>query len=124
MKTKSFFLGFLIGGATAGITVLLNTPSSGKETTKYLRKNLNYLKESISAINNSLLDLIGTVQTASKESVEEISTFIADVKKLVTGWQQDIKPHQIEIKRQLDEIKKNLTQLEKKVQKDNINRGQ
>lgn len=117
MKTKSFLLGFLFGGAAAGITVLLNAPSSGKESTEYLRKNLNNLKESISTINSSLLELLGTVQTASKEGKKEITAFITDIKKIVTGWQQNIKPHQDEIKRQLDEIQKNLSELEKIAQK-------
>lgn len=123
MRTKSFLLGFLFGGATAGIIVLLNAPLSGKESAKHLQKNLNCLKGNASAINNSLLELLGTVQTASKEGLKEISTFIADVKKLVSGWQQEIKPHQDEIKRQLNDIQKNLAELDELVKKEGFNKG-
>lgn len=123
MKRKSFLLGFLFGGAAAGITGLLFAPASGKESSKYLRKNLNSLKENISEMNNSLLELLATVQTASKEGKEEISAFITDVKELVTSWQRDIKPHQEQIKEELDEIQKSLAQLEEKVRKDNLNKS-
>lgn len=123
MKSKSFLLGFFFGGAAAGITVLLYAPASGKESSKYLRKNLNNLKENISEMNNSLLELLRTVQTASKEGKEEISAFITDVKELVTGWQQDIRPHQELIKEELNEIQKSLAELEEKVLKDNLNKS-
>ncbi len=39
MKGKSFLVGFLIGGAAAGISTLLTVPNSGEKTRMNMKAN-------------------------------------------------------------------------------------
>ena len=47
MKGKSFLVGFLIGGAAAGISTLLTVPNSGKNTRMNMKDKYRCLDQTI-----------------------------------------------------------------------------
>lgn len=118
MNGKSFFLGFLVGGAAGSIAALLNAPASGKNTVAAVQKNFVNIKENLIEINQQLLSLLQTILTASKESRQAIAAFTSEAKELIESWQYEIQPHHEEIKKNLEEIQKNLTELQAYLQKE------
>jgi gas vesicle protein len=115
LKIKSLLLGILVGGAAAGITTLLTTPASGKETRQYLKENKDLWLNQLSVLKRNLAELKDAAVFASKEGKEGISIFVSDVKSAISDWKKEIRPHQQELQNQIQEIEKTLYDLEKTI---------
>lgn len=92
-RAKSFFYGFTIGGLAAGVSVLLNTPQSGKK----LRRDL---QEKWEDVNTSLDDIKGAYHQAKvnltlikSKGLPLIRSTINDVKQFSDTWKNDLEPN-------------------------------
>ena len=113
MKYKSLLIGFLIGGAAAGIGTLLSAPSSGKETRQNLIENAGNIKKQMTELKNQIIDLKDTALRASKEGKIIIAEFSSDVITMVNEWKQDIHPNQQVLHQEIHAIEKAISDLEK-----------
>ncbi|MEQ2525611.1 YtxH domain-containing protein [Bacillaceae bacterium CLA-AA-H227] len=116
MNGKSLLTGFIIGGIAAGIATILTAPTSGKETRKYLSENKDTWIEQLSQLKLDLGEITKSITTLSTEGREGLTSFILDVKTLIEGWQEDIKPHQEQLKSEIDSIQDTLQELERKIE--------
>jgi gas vesicle protein len=112
MKAKTFLLGFIIGGVAAGVSTLLNAPSSGRETRENLKDNKDVLLNHLGDIKDSLIELKNTALTASKEGKEVIVSLINDINIAISEWKSQIQPHQEELKNELQSIESSVRELE------------
>ena len=61
MNGKSFLVGFLIGGAAAGISTLLTVPVSGKNTRMNMKTNKDIWIKQFSEVKDRIKDLQKTL---------------------------------------------------------------
>lgn len=113
MKVKSLLLGFLIGGAAAGISTLLTAPNSGKETRQTINENKDKIKKQMSDLRNQILDIKAAAVNASKEGKNMIAAFSSDMKTVISDWKRDILPHQQALKKDIHAIEAAISDLEK-----------
>ena len=82
MKGKSFLVGFLIGGAAAGISTLLTVPNSGEKTRMNMKANTDGWIKQFSEVKDSIKELQKTLSSSSLEGKVELKNFISDIKTL------------------------------------------
>jgi gas vesicle protein len=114
-KTKSLLYGVAIGTVIGGISVLLSTPTVGKELRKVLRNNQKGLPQVISQVVADGKNIKNKVVSSTKQSVSSISDFSSDVKQSIIDWRQDIEGNQKNIQKELLEIESALQNLENSV---------
>ncbi len=74
----SILIGILIGGLTSGLTVLLFTPSSGKETRKEIKdKGIELLDRTTGFVD----DIIGQVSSKLNDLTSDASEKINEIKE-------------------------------------------
>lgn len=112
MKARSLLLGFVIGGAAAGVSTLLTAPVSGKDARQYVKKNTECLKNQLIELKDQIKQLSISVVQASKEGKATIATFSSEVKSSINSWKQDIQPHQQKIQSELNAIEAAIQELE------------
>lgn len=113
MKAKSMLLGFLIGGAAAGISTLLTAPNSGKETRQTIKENKDKMKKQMSELRNQILDIKVAAVNASKEGKNMIAVFTSDMNTVISDWKRDILPHQQALQNDIHAIEAAISDLEK-----------
>ncbi|NGP43910.1 YtxH domain-containing protein [Bacillaceae bacterium SIJ1] len=111
-KTKSFTIGFLIGGIAAGAYTLLNTPKSGKQLRFDARRSAENWKEQLEEIKHEARELAQQIQHTSKESMQSIKDVAAELQVSVEEWRQSVAPHQKKIQKELAAIEKSMKELE------------
>ncbi|QED47132.1 YtxH domain-containing protein [Cytobacillus dafuensis] len=116
MNVKSWLLGFFIGGAAAGISVLLTAPNSGKETRQYVREQKESIQKQILDLNKQLIELKNSTIKASKEGKNTISAFSSEVKTSIQKWRDEILPHQQDLQKELHSIELAILDLEKSIE--------
>lgn len=112
MKTKSLLMGFLAGGAAAGIATLLTAPSSGEQTRRVLKANKNEILSSVKDIKEAIVELKDSVSFASKEGKAEIHSFIKDVKTAIYKWQLYTEANKNELQKDVRELEVSIKELE------------
>ena len=112
MNTKSLFVGFISGFTIAGISVLLSTPSSGKE----IRYRLKLSKEETTAllqdVKKSVVQLKEDIGTATTVSKTQIQDFVKGVKEALEDWKKDSKMHTTAIQVQIEDVETAIQELE------------
>ncbi|MFS0862513.1 YtxH domain-containing protein [Fredinandcohnia sp. 179-A 10B2 NHS] len=114
-KTKSLLYGVAIGTVIGGISVLLSTPTTGKDLRKVLRNNQKGLPQVISHVVADGKNLKNKVVSSTKHSVSTISDFSTEVKQSIMDWRQDVEGNQKNIQKELLEIESALQNLEESV---------
>ncbi len=117
MKGKSFLVGFLIGGAAAGISTLLSVPESGKNTRMNMKANTDIWFKQLAEVKDRLKELKQTLSTASLEGKVAMKNFIFDIKTVVSDWKHEIEPHQLELHKELQAIEYSIQELESNLNK-------
>ena len=113
MRAKSWLLGFLIGGAAAGISTLLTAPNSGEQTRQNLKENRDEVKKQLAELKGQLVDIKRATVKASKEGKNMIVALSTDMKVAVGDWKRDILPHQQALQKELHAIEAAISALEK-----------
>ncbi|MCH1626799.1 YtxH domain-containing protein [Fredinandcohnia quinoae] len=116
-NSKSLLYGVLLGSIIGGVSVLLSTPTSGKELRNIIRKNQKQLTASFSQIATDGQFLKEQVANSTKKSISVITDFSMDVKKSINQWKEDIQENQKSIQKELSEIENAIQNLENTVQK-------
>ncbi|THE11081.1 YtxH domain-containing protein [Bacillus timonensis] len=114
-STKSLFYGLLIGSVIGSVSVLLSTPSSGKDFRRTLKNNQRQLTESLSQVVSDGKSLTEQVSKSTKQAVSVITEISTDVKHSFDHWKKEIDGNQKNIKKELLEIESALEKLEKAV---------
>jgi len=112
MKAKSLLYGFFIGGAAAGISTLLTSPISGRESRKYVKENMVNVKSQLGTLKNGLIDIKNATAAAATEGKRQIPAFSKGLQASMKDWVIGIQPHQETLQRQLSEIEEALHDLE------------
>jgi len=115
MKGKGFLVGFLIGGAAAGISTLLSAPDSGRNTRLNMKATTDIWIKQISEVKDRIKELQKTLISSSLEGKVAINNFISDVKIVVSDWKKEIQPHQQELQKELQEIEESIQELESNI---------
>jgi gas vesicle protein len=118
LNGKSLFLGFLAGGAIAGIATLLSAPANGKETRTKLAANKNIAMTELHELKDRLLEIKESVSAASIEGRTVIADFIKDIKLALNEWDTETAPIKQELTRELKELEKTIEELEKSLTPD------
>ncbi|SFA79967.1 MULTISPECIES: YtxH domain-containing protein [unclassified Bacillus (in: firmicutes)] len=117
MKPKQFIYGFLVGGVVAGVSTLLSTKSSGKETRASLIANKDLWSKHLLELKDNLVELKNSSVSASKEGKAHISQFVQDVNVSLAEWKSEIEPHQLELQKEIAQIEESIQQLETELAK-------
>ncbi|MEK4149069.1 YtxH domain-containing protein [Robertmurraya sp. FSL W8-0741] len=112
MNKKSFMLGLLIGGISAGVAALLSAPASGKESRIFIKENTHIWKQQLFELAHDLEKIKTSISALTKEGKDTLSSFIKDVKILLETWQIEMKPHEEQLKNELHSIQKTIQELE------------
>jgi gas vesicle protein len=115
MKAKSLLLGFLVGGAAAGIAVLMSAPAPGEETRRKVAANKNAFAAELKELKESLVDIKASVSTVSTEGKSALTDFIKDVKLAVYEWQLSTEQNKTELQKEITEIEQSIQELEKDI---------
>ncbi|MEH7417764.1 YtxH domain-containing protein [Neobacillus drentensis] len=115
MKVKPFLYGFITGGVTAGISILLTAPNSGKVTRGKIKKNTQILLNQLEVLKENLLELKSSALNATKEGRAQISTLLTEVKIVLGQWEKDVQPQQLKIQKEIIEMKTTIQELEEEI---------
>ncbi|WP_102271916.1 YtxH domain-containing protein [Cytobacillus massiliigabonensis] len=115
MKAKSLLIGFIIGGAVAGISTLLSAPASGRDSRKKIKEKIECIQNQLIELNRKFIRVKDATILASKEGKKEILAFSSDVKQSINQWKADILPHQQELQKELQAIEIAIHELEKNI---------
>lgn len=114
-RTKSFLLGFMIGGLASASATLLTTPASGKELrSKVVDQSMEW-KGMADNLLQDALRLKDQIAETSKEGVTLINNLTQEMKQSVEEWKVAVEPHQDNIHEYLEQIELSLKDLEEKV---------
>ncbi|WP_404331136.1 YtxH domain-containing protein [Mesobacillus maritimus] len=113
MNGKSLFLGFLAGGAIAGIATLLSAPAPGRETRNKIATNKNIAIAELQDIKERLLEIKDSASAASIEAKTVFADFIRDIKLALNEWETETAPIKQELAKELKELEQTLEELEK-----------
>lgn len=115
MSTKSLFYGVLIGTVIGGVSVLLSTPSSGKEFRRTLKTNQKNITASLSQVVTDGKSLTEQVSKSTSLALNTITNVSGDVIQSLNQWKHDIEGNQKNIQKELSAIESALENLEKAV---------
>ncbi|MEH7381568.1 YtxH domain-containing protein [Bacillus sp. JJ1533] len=114
-STKSLFYGLLIGSVIGGVSVLLSTPTSGKEFRRSLKNNQKYMTQNLSHVVLEGKSLTDQISKTTKQAVSTISEVSGELKTSFNQWKKEIEGNQKNIQKELSEIESALEKLEKAV---------
>jgi len=114
-KGKSILFGFIVGGAISATTVLLTTPSSGRELRYRVKQQSIEWKKIVDDIIQDGLRLKDQIAKTSKEGVALINDLTQEMKTSVEEWKNAIEPHQENIHEYLEQIEASIKDLEEKI---------
>lgn len=114
-STKSLLYGVLIGSVIGGVSVLLSSPTSGKEFRRALKNNQKQISNSLSQVVSNGKSLTEQVSKSTKQAVNTITEVSSDIKYSLNHWKQEIEGNQKNIQKELSEIESALEKLEKAV---------
>ncbi|WP_099362466.1 YtxH domain-containing protein [Fredinandcohnia onubensis] len=114
-STKSLLYGVLIGSVIGGVSVLLSSPTSGKEFRRALKNNQKQISNSLSQVVSDGKSLTEQVSMSTKQAVNTIAEVSSDIKYSLNHWKQEIEGNQKNIQKELSEIESALEKLEKAV---------
>lgn len=114
-KGKSLILGFIIGGGIGAATVLLSTPTSGRDLRFKIKQQSLEWKDMVDHLMNDARQLKDQITKTSKEGVALINELTQEMKQSVEEWKSAVEPHQENIHEYLEEIEQSLKELEEKV---------
>jgi gas vesicle protein len=117
MNGKSFIYGVIIGGAVAGVSTMLATPTSGAKMRNRLRSKKQQIQLSINELKAEAMGIKDQVSQALGESKAVVTSLSNDVRTSVELWQNSIKPHQDSIQQSIALVEKELEKLEKNLGK-------
>ncbi|MCC3355423.1 YtxH domain-containing protein [Bacillus sp. REN16] len=112
-STKPLLYGVLIGSIIGGVSVLLSTPSSGKEFRNNLKNNQKHIKDSLSQVIYEGKSLTDQVSKSTKQAVTTITEVSGELKHSFNHWKKEIEDNQKNIQKELSEIESALENLEK-----------
>lgn len=92
-RAKSFYYGFTIGGVAAGISVLLNTPKSGKQMRKDLKNSLSDFTESVDDIKIAIAQARSNLNDLKTNGLPLVRSTVHDIKGAVEIWRTDVQPY-------------------------------
>lgn len=113
MNGKSLMLGFLAGGAIAGIATLLSAPATGEETRKKLAANKNIALAELKELKHRLFEIKDSISVASLEGKSVFADFIQDIKLALNEWKTETAPIKQELANELKELEQTIAELEK-----------
>lgn len=114
-RTKSFLIGFALGGVASATATLLTTPSSGRKLRGKIAEQSLEWKEMADNLLQDALRLKDQIAETSKEGVTLINNLTQEMKKSVEEWKIAVEPHQENIHDYLEQIELSLKDLEEKV---------
>lgn len=114
-RTKSFLLGFMIGGLGSATATLLTTPTSGKELRGRVVDQSMQWKEMADDLLQDAMRLKDQIAQTSKEGVALINNLTKELKISMEEWKVAVAPHQDNIQDYLAQIELSLKDLEEKV---------
>ena len=117
MNGKSFIYGVIIGGAVAGISTLLTTPTNGEKMRNRVRSTKLQIQRSINEIKDEAMGLKNQVSQAVEESKSVVTSISNDLKTSVELWHNSINPHQESIQQSIALVEKELEELERNLGK-------
>lgn len=117
MKAKALLLGFLVGGAAAGIATLMSAPASGEETRRKVAANKDAFSAELTELKESLVEVKNSISTVSNEGKSALTDFIKDVKLAVYEWQLSTEQNKTELQKDIKEIEETIQELEKDITK-------
>lgn len=92
-RAKSFFYGFTIGGIAAGLSVLLNTPQSGKNMRRDFQEKWDDMNTSLSDIKVAYHQAKVNVTQLKSKGLPLVRSAINDVKRISDTWKNDLEPN-------------------------------
>ena len=92
-RAKSFLYGFTIGGLAAGVTVLMNTPQSGKHLRRDLQGKWDDVNTSLSDIKVAYHQVKVNVTQIKSKGLPLVRSTINDVKRFSNTWKNDLEPN-------------------------------
>ncbi|WP_449539302.1 YtxH domain-containing protein [Ferdinandcohnia sp. Marseille-Q9671] len=113
--TKSLLCGVIVGSIFGGISVLLSTPTSGKEIRKKVKDNQIQITSSLSEVIKEGKKLKEQVALSTKQAANTITEVSGELKSSINLWKKEIEENQKSIQKELLEIENALENLEKKV---------
>ncbi|WP_338470508.1 YtxH domain-containing protein [Niallia sp. XMNu-256] len=117
MKGKSYLAGLFVGATLSSLITLLTTPNSGKETRIVVKNTAQPFIHQLSEIQSHLRDLKKSLATATQEGKENIHSFVLDLKKSVTEWKDEIRPHQRHLQEEIASLEKTIAEFERHLNK-------
>jgi gas vesicle protein len=118
MKAKSLLLGFLVGGAAAGIATLLSAPDSGKVTRRQLKAHKDVYTAELKELKESLMQIKESVATATKEGKTVLGEFVHDIKLSLYEWKLSTDENKTALQKEVKEIEQSIQELEKDLSPD------
>lgn len=114
-RTKSFLLGFMIGGLASATVTLLTTPTSGKKLRGQVVDQTKEWKEMGDDLLQDAIRIKDQIAQTSKEGVALINNLTQELKTSMEEWKVAVEPHKENIEDYLTQIELNLKDLEEKV---------
>lgn len=111
-RSKSFFLGMLVGGAIGGAIALFSSPSSGKELRDRIQLNRQKLDDLLNELKTEGTHLKQQLVSTAKESIEVVREVTSDLNRSIQSWKNDIEPHKQALQQELKEIEEKIKELE------------
>lgn len=115
-KTRSFLLGFVVGGAISATVTLLSAPSSGRDLRQKIAQQSSEWKQIIDEMIQKGLNLKDQIARTSKEGVSLINELTTEMKKSIDEWKMAIEPHQESIHEYLEQLEASIRDLESKIE--------
>lgn len=112
MKTKPLLIGFISGFTVAGISVLLSTPSSGKELRGKLQDSKEEAMTMLQNMKESITQLKVEAASATAIGKSQITYFMNEMKDLISDWQKDASMHTNNIQMQINDVETAIQELE------------
>lgn len=114
-STKSLLYGVLIGSVIGGVSILLSTPTSGREFRRSLKKNQSQITNSLTQVVYEGKALTEQISKSASHAVSTISEVSSDIKDSINHWKKEIEGNQKNIQKELLEIESALEKLEKAI---------
>jgi gas vesicle protein len=92
-RAKSFIYGFTIGGLAAGVSVLLNTPQSGKNMRRDLQEKWDDMNTSVSDLKVAYNQAKMNITQLKSKGLPLVRSTINDIKRFSNTWKTELEPN-------------------------------
>jgi gas vesicle protein len=117
LKAKSLFYGVVAGSIIGSVSILLTTPSSGKEIRTELKNTKDEWSLMLNELKSNLRKLINSIQFLSKEGKDAAKELTTDLKSSIEQWKQSTEPNNNNLQNEITNIQKTIEELEEKLNK-------